>query len=53
MKLMVLDTEDIEWVWKLIGKLQLIFHPRYAAEGKMEYSEIMRLHHEKDILILS
>lgn len=52
MNFMVLDTEDIEWVWKLIGKLQLIFHPRYAAEGKMEYSEIMRLHHEKDILIL-
>lgn len=52
MNLMVVDTEDIEWVWKLIGKLQLIFHPRYAAEGKMEYSEVMRLRNEKDILIL-
>ena len=52
MNLMVVDVEDIEWVWEMIEKSQLIFHPKYAAEGKMEYSEITRLGYEKEILIL-
>lgn len=52
MNFMIVDIEDIEWIWKMIGKLQLIFHPKYAAEGKLEYSEITRLGNEKDILIL-
>ena len=50
MSFMILDTEDIEWVWMIMGKLQLILHPRYAQEGKIEYSVIIRLSHEKEIL---
>lgn len=52
MDFMILDIEDIGWVWKMVERIQLIFHPRYAAEGKMNYSEIMRLSDENEILIL-
>lgn len=52
MSFMIMDTEEMGWVWEMVGRMQLIFHPRYAAEGQMEYSEMMRLSNKKEILIL-
>ena len=51
MSFMVLDNDDINFIWESINHLRIVFHPVYAPEGKFNYSELCTLKQKKDVMI--
>lgn len=45
MSFLALEGEEVNFIWKTICDLQLIFHPRYSKEGIINYKEIRDLKH--------
>ena len=52
MSFMVFDEEDLELIWGTLPKLQLIFHPKYSADGQFKFSDIESIKHLKSLILL-
>ena len=40
MDVLVVDDNDVNFIWDAIQKLQLIFHPSVAPFGKFDYNHL-------------
>lgn len=49
---LILEDDEPQEIWDAIHTLQLIFHPRYAPEGKFVFSEFFELRRSKEVMIL-
>jgi hypothetical protein len=52
MSFMVLDEDDLELVWDILPKLQLIFHPKYSPDGQFKFSDIESIKRQKNMILL-
>lgn len=51
MGILILEDDEPQFIWDTIHKLQLVFHPHYAPEGKFNYHELMELKHNKNVIV--
>ena len=42
MDVLVVDDNDVNFIWDAIQKLQLIFHPSVAPFGKFDYEKFFQ-----------
>ncbi len=47
MSFLIMEGEECNFIWKTVCSLQLIFHPRYSREGKIDYKAISSLKNSK------
>lgn len=52
MNFLVMDGEECNFVWESICDSQLIFHPRYSCEGKIDYKAISGLKNKKKFFVM-
>jgi len=52
MSFLVMDGEEYNFIWETICNLQLIFHPRYSCEGKIDYKALSSLKNNKKIIVM-
>ncbi|MFU1796762.1 hypothetical protein ACM1RC_23070 [Paenibacillus azoreducens] len=52
MSFLVMEGDEVDYIWETICKIQLIFHPKYSREGSISYKEISELKHSKKIIVL-
>ena len=49
--ILIMDHEDINFIWDNIQQLQVIFHPEIAPLGKIEYSKFYQIKRSKPIVL--
>ena len=49
---LIFEDDEPQVIWDAINKLQLVLHPRYAPEGKIEFHGFWQLCHEKNLILL-
>lgn len=52
MSFLVMEGEECNFIWETIRDLQLIFHPRYSCEGKIDYKVLSDVKYNKKIFIM-
>jgi len=52
MSILVVDAEELNYIWDSICNLQLIFHPRLSREGAIDYKTLSTLKYSKKVNIL-
>lgn len=52
MSCLVMDGEEYNFIWKLVCDLQMIFHPLYSREGKLNYKALLAKKSSKKIIIM-
>ncbi len=48
---MLLDGEDIEYLWNVIQRRQMIFHPTVAPEGVFDYEKFYKFKRKKPFIL--
>lgn len=49
---LVIDMDDQQYIWDMIQKYQVIFHPEMAPEGKFNYSSFFRMKSRKPYMLV-
>lgn len=49
---LVIDGEELNFIWEKICNQQLIFHPNYSPEGKINYKTFLDLKNKKNIIVM-
>lgn len=52
MSFLVMDGEEYNFIWETICNLQLILHPRYSCEGKIDSKALLSLKNSKRIIVM-
>lgn len=53
MDILVFEDDELDTLYSVINKLQLIFHPYICPNGELDFHKIMELQSsDKDIIIL-
>lgn len=50
--ILVMEDEDLNFVWENICSLQLIFHPYYSKEGSFDYKVLSDIKSRKKIYLI-
>lgn len=50
MSFLVMEDDEVEYIWETICEMQLIFHPKYSPEGASSYQEL--INYNKKIIVL-
>lgn len=49
--ILILDEEDLNFVWEIIQQQQMIFHPQIAPEGKFDFQEFFASKSKKPFIL--
>lgn len=52
MSFLIMEGEEYSFIWETICNLQLIFHPCYSREGKIDYMAISNLRNSKKVSVM-
>ncbi|MEK5585480.1 MULTISPECIES: hypothetical protein [Paenibacillus] len=52
MSFLVMDDEEYSFIWETLCELQLIFHPKYSREGKIDHKELLGLKTTKKVSVM-
>lgn len=52
MSILIVDDDELNYIWDSICNLQLIFHPRLSREGAIDYKTLSTLKYSKKVNIL-
>lgn len=52
MSFLVMEGDEVEYIWETICQMQLVFHPKYSPDGALSYNELFELKHNKQIIVL-
>lgn len=52
MNFMYLDGKDYEFIWDTVSNLQIVFHPRYSPDGKLDYKALIQNKHKYNYIII-
>lgn len=48
---MIIDMEDMEYIWDIVQKCQMIFHPDIAPDGKFDYKKFYYRKNKKPMIL--
>ena len=48
---LIVDGEDIDFIWNTIQEQQVIFHPNIAPEGNIDYTKFFASKREKPFIL--
>ena len=51
MDYLILDGEDMEYIWEIIENQQMIFHPQIAPDGKFDYKNFFERKRKKPFIL--
>lgn len=49
---LIVDDEDINFIWNTIQEQQIIFHPDIAPEGKIDYAKFFASKKEEAVYLI-
>ena len=48
---LIIDDEDINFIWNIVQSQQMIFHPYIAPEGRFDYDRLYEVKGKKPIIL--
>lgn len=51
MVILVFEDEEIQKLFDVINQLQIIFHPKYASNGKINVHDFFKIRKKEPIII--
>ncbi|WP_206459221.1 hypothetical protein [Anaerovorax sp. IOR16] len=52
MSFMYLDSEEYEFIWETVSKLQIVFHPRYSPDGQLDHNALIQNKHKYNYILI-
>ena len=49
---LLVDDEDINFIWETIQEQQIVFHPYIAPDGKFDYKKFLSYQHNKPLILI-
>ena len=50
---LILDDEDMNFIWDTIQKIQIIFHPEIAPYGEFDFEKFYEIKRKKSIILFA